>query len=206
MADFVNPTVKEIKETLAKGEKPMMFYHLSKEEIVNKDLRGIDKTMNTAMAVGKGVRQSVVITCGGYDDIPDELFAIPEVREFVKVMFDKYPHILYYINRQFEAEHWLLSSLVDIEAVAPSEQLNNYELVEKYGFYNIPRFPVLLTFKPEHLEKLLKAIINHGKRNKDAKGGRKIAIEYALNFDHQADTLRRIKIKEGHLRELGFIK
>jgi hypothetical protein len=203
---YINPSINELKEIIANGQKPMMFYHLSKDEIVNKDLSGVDKTMRTAQAVGKGVRQCVIITCGGYDDIPDELFEIPEVRIFVKHMFDKYPHILYYINSEFEAEHWLLTSLVDVQALRSDEQLNAHELVAKYGYFNIPKFQTLLTFEGDYFVKLLKAIIGHGKRNKDAKGGKRVAIEYAIRFDHAKDTLARLKIGEDDLRELGFIK
>lgn len=189
-----NPSYKEIKQMIAEGKKPLIMYHLSKEEVENKDLKGIDKIMNTVHKVGKGARQCVVITCGGYDDVPDELWEIPAVREFVKHMFNKYPHILYYINTKFEADHWLLASLLDIQALLVGEKLNSHEIWEKYGF-NAPRYSARLFWKKEHLIKTLKAIIAHGKRQKDAKGAKRVALEYALRLSNDEDILEQVGIK-----------
>lgn len=211
MPEFTNPSVKEIKAMIARGERVMMFYHISKEEVLNKDFRGIAKLINTLKTVGKGAKRSLMLTCNGYDDVTDELYEIKEVREFVQAMFDKYPYLLYYITDfTGEADVWLLNSLADeVHTISSSDRITGDELWEKYGvnWREVPRVYSHLTFKAETPEEsrffnMLKAIIRHGKLNKDARGGKKIAIEYAIKFDNTERTLAILGITDEEVRDI----
>jgi hypothetical protein len=202
---FNNPSYKEIKDMIAQGKKPMMFYHISKEEILNKDLRGINSLLNTVSKVGKGAKQSLVITCNGYDDVTDELYEIKEVREFVEHMFNRHPHLLYYIANQLEAEHWLMCSIADeLNSVYQGELYTGNQLLEKFGLdpNAVPKVHVHLTFKGSRFTSILKAMIKHGKVNKDARGGKKLALEYAIKFDNFDRTLQELNISEEEAKEL----
>ncbi len=203
--EYHNPSYKEIKEMIATGQKPIMFYHISKEEILDKNLRGIDNLMSTVQLVGKGAKNSLFLTCSGYDDVTDELYEIKEVREFVSAMFDKYPHILYYINSQFEGDHWLLCSIADeLEAVTFGEKYTGNQLFEKFGLdnTNVPRVHANITFKNKKFPNLLKSVIKHGKKNKDVRGAKRIAIEYAFRFDNTETTLAELNITKDEVRDL----
>ena len=208
MNHYKNPTYKEILEMISEGKKPMMFYHIPKEEIINKDFSGIDQLLNTVQLVGKGAKKSLIITCDGYDDVTDELYEIEEVREFVDGLFNRYPHILYYINSQFEADRWLISSYADeVQSIRKiGDRLTGDELFDKYvkNLEEVPTHQAHLTFHDKKLDKILKAIIKHGKIKKDANGSKKIAIDYALQFDNAQSTLAYLKISEDDLRNLGF--
>jgi hypothetical protein len=209
--NFTNPSAKEIKQMIANGKKPMMFYHISKEEVLKKDYRGIGKLLNTVTSVGKGAKRSLVITCNGYDDVVDELFEIKEVREFVQGMFDKYPYLLYYIaDFDKEIDHWLLASLAEeVHSLSHGERLTGNQLTEKYGYNNenVPKIVASLTFKANSPNEnrfllMLKSIVAHGKRNKDSKGGKRIAIEYAMRFDNTEHSLAHIGISEDEAKDL----
>lgn len=205
MKNYTNPTYKEIKEMIARGEKPMFFYHISKEEVLNKDLRNINKLMSTVAKVGKGAKHSLVITCNGYDDVTDELYQIQEVREYVQLMFQRHPHILYYIANQFEADHWLLCSIADeVSSVVHGRLYTGNELMEKFGLNSdkVPKVHAHLTFTGGRLEEMLRAIIKHSKLNKDANGGKRTAIEYALKFDNPELTLSNLGITKEEVKEL----
>lgn len=211
MFDYTNPTAKEIKEMIANGKRPMVFYHISKEEVEEKDYRGIGKLLKTLTTVGKGAKKSLVITCNGYDDVTDELWEIKEVNQFVRGMFDKYPYLFYYIA-DFDKEigYWLLCCLADeIFSVFKGERMTGNEIMAKYGLNNdnIPRVHAHITFKAQSENEnrflnMLRAIMKHGKLNKDANGGKRIAIEYAFSFDNTEDTLRRLGITDEEVREL----
>lgn len=198
MFNHKNPNADEIKQMIAEGKKPMMFYHISKDEILSQDLRGVDKMMKTVQSVGKGAKQSLVITVDGYDDVPDELYEIKEVREFVEKLFRKYPHLLYYISNFGGAEQWIVTSLADevLSVTTGEKKMTGNEIWEKYGLDmdSIPQVQARLTFKGDKFIRLLKPIIKHGKNKKDATGAKKIAVEYALKFDNSEDTIRRLNL------------
>lgn len=211
MFDLNNPSVKQIKEIIASGQRPMMFYHISKEEVLEKNFKGIGNLLKTVTTVGKGAKRSLVITCNGYDDVTDELYEIPEVRDFVRGMFEKYPYLLYYIaDFNEEIDHWLLCCLADeTRSVYQGEPMTGNQIFEKYGlnFDEVPQIHVHLTFKGDsetgdRYIHILKSIIAHGKRNKDARGGKKIAIEYAFKFDNTELTLNKLGITKEEVRDL----
>lgn len=209
--DMKNPSVKEIKQMIADGKKPMMFYHISKEEVLEKNYRGIGKLLNTVSSVGKGARNSLVITCNGYDDVTDELWEITEVRDFVRGMFDKYPYLFYYIaDFSEEIDHWLWCCLADeVRTISFGERMTGNQLWEKYGvdYHSVPKVHSNLTFTANSPEEsrflyMLKSIIKHGKLNKDARGGKKIAIKYAFNYDNTEHTLFHIGITADEVRDI----
>lgn len=209
--EYKNPTPKEILQMIANGQKPIMFYHISKEEVLDKDYRGVGKLLKTVTTVGKGAKRSLVITCDGYDDVTDELWEIDEVREFVRGMFDKYPYLFYYIaNFDKEIDNWLLCCLADeVHSVFRGEKMTGNQIWEKYGLNHeqIPKVHANLTFKAKSVNEsrfltMLKAIIKHGKINKDSNGGKRVAIEYAFRFDRTEHTLEILGITDEEVRGL----
>lgn len=199
---YNNPSAKEIKAMIANGQKPMMFYHIPKEEIVSKDLRHLDKLMKTVQEVGKGAKNSLILTVNGYDDTTDELYEIKEVRDYVEAMFNKYPHILYYISDFQEADVWILSSYADeVRSAHAGRRYTGWELFLLEN-HEIPKVVTNLTFTNHKFTRVLKAIVNHGKRNKDARGGKKVAIEYAYRFDKSERALSDIGITPEEVQDI----
>lgn len=195
----MNYKYSDLMKMINKGIEPFIIYHITKEEVLTGDMRGLDEYFKLATRLGSYGRQNLSIACSGYDDVPDELYEIPEVRKYVQKMFKRYPYMLYYINTETESEHWLLSSVADeVNSVVQGDyadtKLTALELVEKYGF-DTPRFHAMLTFKNGSLVDILKPIIAHGKKIKDPENAKKIAIEYAMRFDNWENTLAEMGIR-----------
>jgi hypothetical protein len=195
MDNHQNPSAKEIKQMIANGQKPMMFYHIPKSEILAKDMSSIDKLLRTVQEVGKGAKRSLVLTVNGYDDTTDELYEIMEVREFVEVLFNKHPHLFYYLSSFGGADDWILCSLADeIRSVSHGQKYTGNQLFEKFGLNSdeIPKVHAYITYKGDKLSRLLKAVMKHGKLKKDVFGSKKIALEYAMRFDDSDETMERL--------------
>jgi hypothetical protein len=89
------------------------------------------------------------------------------------------------------------------------EPMTGDEIWEKYGldFDNIPKIHAHITFKVDSESEsryltMLKAIIKHGKLNKDARGGKRIAIEYAFKFDNTQRTLSELGISVDEVKDI----
>lgn len=170
-----------------KGIKPLIVYQISKEEVLNCDLKGLDRFFKTINRLGIYARGEVSILCGGYDDVPDELHHIEEVRKFVAKMFKRFPYLLYYINRETESDHWLLNSFADeITSVFHGDpkvtEMTPNEIFDKFGT-NLPRVESMLTFEDGKLADILRSIIKLGEKLGDRDNARSIAMEYAKQFN-----------------------
>lgn len=205
--NFVNPNAKEIRRLIASGKEPIINYQITKEEILDQNFEGFDSLMNTATQVGRGLHDSIFIMCGGYDDVSDELYEIPEVRAYIKVLFDRYPHLLYYVSRKLDGDQWILACLSESKEMTERERLTANEVAKKYPNYkDIPEQLIQLTLPNDELVRILKAIISHGRKQKDTRRAKQVAIGYALKFTNPKATLKELKITEEELREFGFIK
>lgn len=203
--NFINPTAKEIRSIIAKGEKIKVGHQIRKEEIIQKDFAPIDFLMNTATQVGKGMIGSLMIGCTGYDDVPDELYDIPEVKDYVREIFKKYPHIPYYLSREDNPNAWLFACCGTTIKMGENN-LSPNELIKKYGSYDkIPPQPFAIKLSDDFLYPLLKATIAHGRKNKDAQRAKFVACDYAFNYKNP-ELIIDLKITEEELREFGFIK
>lgn len=192
----------ELMKVINKGMKPFVMYKISKEEIETGDMKGLDKFFKTILRVGSPLRQSCSIICGGYDDIPDELYEIPEVVKFVKKMFRRFPYILYYISTETESDHWLISSMADSltsKADIEIKKMNANQVFEKYGF-DTPRVEAMLVFEGDNLSNIIKPILDHGKKIGDVENARKIAIDYAMRFDNWERTLEQLGAEKWNRR------
>lgn len=204
--NFINPSAKEIRDQIARGEKIIVPYQISKEAVVNEDFTVIDSLMNTATQVGRGMAETILLGCKGYDDIPDELYDIPEVRKYIQLLFEKYPHLPYYLFKNDNAESWLFACCGESEQIGEQNTLSANELMEKYGSYdNIPKQPFSIKLEKEFLLPVLKATIAHGRKNKDTRRAKFIACHYAIGYSF-TDILVDLKITIEELREFGFIK
>ncbi|QRV11350.1 hypothetical protein JR311_20205 (plasmid) [Bacillus velezensis] len=197
---------KEIKDLVEKGEKPFIVRHLSKREIVEKDFFQIEEALSVLSKIGKPLRGCLAITCGGYDDVTDELFEIMEVREYVREVFEKHPHIFYYISTDMGNHKWLVQCLFDVETFFVGEKLTDRQVFEKYGtdHESIPRMLSSLNDRENLLPRLLKGIIQHGKRNKDAISSKRVALTYASIFGEPEKSLREAGLKDQDIKDLGL--
>ena len=81
------------------GAITLHVYNVSKDEVLAQDYEGVLRFIKKLDKLGG--RKSfghAAILIDGYNEVPEELHEIIEVRNFIGGLFDRVPHLLYYIN------------------------------------------------------------------------------------------------------------
>lgn len=151
---------------LGTGKNVMWFYNVDKEGETEKlNFEGLDKFFKTLDKLGKKAFGNAVIMFDGYNDIVTELYEIPEVRAFVKELFERYPHALNYINFDLEGHKHLLTCLFDVQVMYFGERLTFAEHEKKYGkFTPMPRYDAYLNMPNKEIQRIKSAMLQHGSR------------------------------------------
>lgn len=152
------------QKTMRFGDKSHFFYSVDKEEELFKmNFEGIDKFFMTLDLLGpKGIGHAMILF-DGYNEVATELYEIPQVRKFVKEMFNRHPQLLLYINFDLEGEKSLLACLFEVKMVEVKERLTFEEHAKKYGKTTpMPRYNMLIKYEPNMLAKIATAMFVHG--------------------------------------------
>lgn len=180
-----DPSYSDIVKMLNKNPNSFVMFEIHKEDIDSDNFARLDKFFKSVNEIGVTLRQGCGISVSGYDDISDELHEIEPVRKYVAKMFRRYPHLLYFINRDFEYDHWILASFADeIDSIKPHETygMSSIEVADKYGA-EPPRLYVHMTFYGDKFTDVLRKTISFGKKIGDKKGATAVAQEYADKFN-----------------------
>jgi hypothetical protein len=154
--------------TMIVGGKTIFLYNIHKDsELLPMNFEGIDEFFRTLDKLGKKAIGHAIILFDGYDDITTELYEIPEVRNFVKKMFERYPHLLNYINFDLEGHTYLLASITDVESLFVGEKLTIEEHIKRYGIHTpLPRVNLYINLPNGYLQHITEAMLEHGKKNR----------------------------------------
>lgn len=174
----------EIRKALNSGREVFILMPIEREEIENRDVSRVEDFLKTCAKIGKPIRQKCGLSVSGYDDIPDELFEIEDVRKFVEKLFRRNPHLLYYMDVTIGYDEWLISSWADrVTAIRGDEHLgrNVYQVLEEYGT-NPPQFEVHCAFNNEKFVNMLDALRKHGAKIGDKEGANEIADKLDKHF------------------------
>lgn len=97
------------------------IYTISREEIKRLDYTRFDRTIGKwADMKGRKLREkfdSLIIIIDGYNEVDDELYAIPEVREYVRGLHKRWPWLLFFSNVEPMGEHLAIIYLCLVETV-----------------------------------------------------------------------------------------
>lgn len=150
--------------TVITGDKKFFFYSVDKkEELFKMNFEGLDLFFESLDTLGNKAIGRTMILFDGYNDVATELHEIPQVRKFVKEMFDRYPHVLNYVNFDLEGHHVLLASLLDVKALYKGEKLTFDEHAKKYGHGTpMPRFNMQMNMTNTQLAHLVGSMFHHG--------------------------------------------
>lgn len=152
------------------------WYAIEKDEMLRKDFRGIEKLIKTFEKVGgTNARQSITMTFSGYDDVPDEIFEIMEIRQYVKVLIHKYPHIFYYLNVETECLQNILLCYCDVEYTVIGERkaISQYSMEEIVNG-ELPQRPVFMNIENRILMNWKKELRKYGIKMNDLIGANKV--------------------------------
>lgn len=76
----------------------LIFYSVSKREVYNKDFSRIRKSLEILKETGKKAKGKMALSFSGYDDDIREVYMIPEIREFVRILWNEYKYIFYFLT------------------------------------------------------------------------------------------------------------
>lgn len=148
------------------GRKLFIYSVDKEEELLQMDFSSLDEFFRMLDKLGrKGVGHAMILF-DGYNETTTELNEITEVRKFVKELFNRYPHVLNYINFDLEGHVVLLSCLLDIETVYMGHKMTFDEHIEKFGFNTpMPRYNVKMHFPKDLMVKIITAMFGYGNAN-----------------------------------------
>jgi hypothetical protein len=167
----------DLRQTLR--ENPIIFLSIEREETERLDISRVVTVVNALVKAGKEARGRLVITFSGYDDIPDEVFEIPEIRKYVEKVYDRFPYIFYYLNQVVEGHVHFVLSLPQVSSVHRKLEKPHNE----YGMFEPrPRIPVMTQADGRWVDKLLADTRQHGVKQRDAEGGKEMAHTIEMMF------------------------
>lgn len=103
-------TVENIRENNIVG------FDVRKEEVLKLDITRLGNAFNVFEKAKKDGKQKLLLTFNGWGHIPDEIFEIKEIRTFVMKLFEKYPHMFYFLTPVYNNNQIILACISDITA------------------------------------------------------------------------------------------
>jgi len=101
--------------------KEITIYTISRREITQIDYTRFDQTIAPwADLKGQELRDrynSLVLNIDGYNDVADELYSIPEVRNYMSGLHKRWPWFLFFFNAEPMGEHLAIAYLCLVDTV-----------------------------------------------------------------------------------------
>jgi hypothetical protein len=136
---------------------------ISKSMVRNKDISVIDKIM-AVLETNPANSHGGIVLGFDYNDVSEEVFQIQEIRDWVRLVVDKYPYFLYYCeNELFGTDQTIILCLSEIQGVTvKGENISQDEYIKKHGKLDkqTVRIETKNILKP--IEVSVKAIIAYG--------------------------------------------
>jgi hypothetical protein len=86
------------------GDCDPLVVLVSRDEVERRDISTAASVFTALLSCPESVRdfrERVDIAFDGYDHVRDELFEIPEVRNYVYTLDEQFPHWLYFLSRDY---------------------------------------------------------------------------------------------------------
>lgn len=146
-----------------------IFFAITNRETQKLDFTRLSKLLKTLEKRPDKGFGTLVLTFDGYDDIPDEIYEIKAIRDWVHQLFIKFPYILYFIDETAEGFSVLLPCLGDVEAVHSSERHSPEEFIRRgiNPLTDVPKVNVVIKLNNSMNIKIISGLKHYGKRIKD---------------------------------------
>ena len=110
-------TYNKIESIEQVKENDILFYAVSKREILNNDFNRIRKSLEILKEAGKDAKGKLFLTFDVYDNDKIEIYMIPEIRNFVKNVWDDYKFLFYFLTSFDNNRAIIFSCLNDFKAI-----------------------------------------------------------------------------------------
>ncbi|WCF11468.1 hypothetical protein NDS46_31415 (plasmid) [Paenibacillus thiaminolyticus] len=108
---------------------------------------------------GTRFRNSLIITCHAYNDIPDELHTIPKFRRWIRKVANLRPFFLYYLCTDIDTQVHVIGCLGDVETVVMGERITMKEIEEQnLSQDDFPLVPTIIFFDEDIYHKMRSSI------------------------------------------------
>jgi len=154
---------KEIKSPDEVRKLDMIFYPISKDEIINKDYTRILKTLEILKKAGKDAKGKLWLTFDGYENDPREIYEIDEIRDFVRYIYNQYNFIFYFLTH------------LDNNRAVIFACINDFRSSKKNGEPNVN---LEIIFDENIKQKTVNAIVNYGYKVNDLDGARRVIYSF----------------------------
>ena len=152
----------------------LIVFNVSKKDIETLNMSNIETLLETLYKQGKKACGNLVITFSGYDDIPDEVYEIPEIRKWSAKFIELHPEVFYFLNHFLEADQIILTTLCDLTAIHVGEPTKSPIEYAEMGIdpSDIPQKQIELTLPAGLRERITKAVMDYGRKIGDIKGAK----------------------------------
>ncbi len=100
------------------GGMDLIVLNISKHEVCNKTYDRVLDCISQLERVGKDAKGKLSILFE-YDDHPDEIWEIPEIRTWVAGLIEQAPHLFYFLTKLMDSHLYIVECLADINAIKP---------------------------------------------------------------------------------------
>lgn len=104
-------SVEQVKES------DIILYAVSKLEVENKDLQRLSNCLEILKQAGKDAKGKLFLTFDGYDNDEREVYMIPEIRSFVKTIWEKYKYLFYFLTAFDDNRSIIFACINNFEAL-----------------------------------------------------------------------------------------
>lgn len=88
----------ELKSVEQVKEVQIMLYAVSKQEVLNKDTKRLKSNLEILKKAGKYSKGKLFLTFDGFENDEREIYMIPEIRSFVKNIWEEYKYLFYFLT------------------------------------------------------------------------------------------------------------
>lgn len=107
-----------VARELVRGDHGLLLYAIDRDDIENKNTAPLLDFLNylaSAREIALGTMEKIEFSVHGYDNDPRELWVIPEVREFLKVVDEKWPYWMMFQHPDGKWMRVLTACLLPVE-------------------------------------------------------------------------------------------
>lgn len=95
----------------------LLIFNINKREVKNQDYSRILKALELLKKAGKSAKGKVLLTFDGYDKDSREIYMIPEIRAYIKHIYEKYKYFFYFLTTMDNNRSVILACLNDFQAI-----------------------------------------------------------------------------------------
>lgn len=96
-------------------EADLIFVEIGREEIECQSVSTIGRMMSVLEELGAKGKEKLFVVFEGYDDRPEDVYLIPEVKAYAQLLLKVHPHIFFFLSNEDKNAAILYLCMMDSE-------------------------------------------------------------------------------------------